>query len=135
MTGTIYELSPTRIQHNEQLMLPGMSLGRLHAKAAVIDQSMVYLGSLNLDRRSERTNTELGLFAMCPELAKEVIRVINVSKLQSSYRLQITPDGQSLEWLATENQGDVVLSGEPEVTPLMRLRNMLLAPFVPEQLL
>jgi putative cardiolipin synthase len=102
MTGTIYELSPTRIQHNEQLMLPGMSLGRLHAKAAVIEQSMVYLGSLNLDRRSESTNTELGL-AMCPELAKEVIRVINVSKLQSSYRLQIAPDGQSLEWLATES--------------------------------
>jgi len=28
-----------------------------------------------------------------------------------------------------------VLSQEPEVTPLMRLEIMLLAPFVPEQLL
>jgi putative cardiolipin synthase len=131
----IYELSPTRTQHNEQLMLPGMSLGRLHAKAAVIDQSMVYIGSVNLDPRSESTNTELGLVARCPELAMEVIRVINISKRQSSYRLQFAPDGQSLEWLATDDQGDVVLSEEPEVTPLMRLRNMLLAPFVPEQLL
>jgi putative cardiolipin synthase len=131
----IYELSPTRIQHNEQLMLPGMSLGRLHAKAAVIDQSMVYIGSVNLDPRSESTNTELGLVARCPELAKEVIRVINISKLQSSYRLRFAPDGRSLEWLATDDQGEVVLSQEPEVTPLMRLRNILLAPFVPEQLL
>ena len=33
----IYELSPTRIQHNERLRLPGASPGRLHAKTAVID--------------------------------------------------------------------------------------------------
>ena len=131
----LYELSPTRIQHNERLGLPGKSLGRLHAKTAVIDQSMVYIGSVNLDPRSESTNTELGLFARCPELAKEVIRVINISKLQSSYRLRFGPNGQSLEWLATDDQGDVVLSQEPEVTPLMRLEQMLLGPFVPEQLL
>ena len=131
----IYELSPTRIQHNKRLMLPGASLGRLHAKTAVIDQSMVYIGSVNLDPRSESTNTELGLFARCPELAKEVIRVINISKLQSSYRLRFAPDGERLQWLATDDQGEVVLSAEPEVTPFMRLEIMLLAPFVPEQLL
>jgi putative cardiolipin synthase len=131
----LYELSPTRIQRNERLMLPGTSLGRLHAKTAVIDQSMVYIGSMNLDPRSESTNTELGIVAVCPELAKEVIRVINISKLQSSYRLRFAPDGQSLQWLATDDQGDIVLSTEPEVTPFMRLQNMLLAPFVPEQLL
>ena len=131
----IYELSPTRIQHNERLMLPGTSLGRLHAKTAVIDQSTVYIGSVNLDPRSDSTNTELGLFARCPELAKEVTRVINISKLQSSYRLRFAPDGQRLEWLATDDQGEVVLTEEPEVTPFMRLEIMLLSPFVPEQLL
>src|SRR6202140_2542139 len=67
----IYELSPTRIQHNERLMLPGASLGRLHAKKAVIDQSTVYIGSVNLDPRSENTNTELGLFARGPEPAMQ----------------------------------------------------------------
>ena len=87
----IYELSPTRIQRNERLMLPGASLGRLHAKTAVIDQSAVYIGSVNLDPRSESLNTELGIFARCPELAREVIRVINISKLQSSYRLRFAP--------------------------------------------
>ena len=131
----LYELSPTRIQRNERLMLPGTSLGRLHAKTAVLDQSMVYIGSVNLDPRSESTNTELGLVARCPELAKEVIRVINISKLQSSYRLRFAPDGERLQWLATDDQGEVVLSQEPEVTPFMRLETILLAPFVPEQLL
>jgi putative cardiolipin synthase len=131
----LYELSPTRTKHNKRLMLPGASLGRLHAKTAVIDQSTVYIGSVNLDPRSESTNTELGLFARCPELAKEVIRVINISQLQSSYRLRFAPDGQSLEWLVGDEQGEVVLSEEPELTLFIRLQNMLLAPFVPEQLL
>jgi putative cardiolipin synthase len=132
----LYELSPTRIQHNDRFRLPGSSLGRLHAKTAVMDRSTVYIGSVNLDPRSENENTELGLFARCPELAKEVLRVINISKLQSSYRLRFGPDGQSLEWLATDDdKGEVVFFAEPEVTPLMRLEIMLLSPFVPEQLL
>ena len=115
----LYELSPTRIR-DEQHRFPGTSLGRLHAKTAVIDMSMVYIGSVNLDPRSENTNTELGLFARCPGLAKELTNVINISKLESFYRLRFAPDGQSLQWLAI---------------PLMRLQIMLLAPFVPEQLL
>ncbi|MEO8506119.1 MAG: phospholipase D family protein, partial [Betaproteobacteria bacterium] len=48
----LYELSPTRIQKNKRLGLPGASLGRLHAKTAVIDRSLVFLGSMNLDPRS-----------------------------------------------------------------------------------
>lgn len=42
-------------------------------------------------------------------------------------------DDRSLEWLTMDDDGDVVLTEEPDVTPLMRLQNMLLAPFVPEQ--
>ena len=41
----------------------------------------------------------------------------------------------SLEWLAIDDEGEVVLSQEPEATLFMRLQNMLLTPFVPEQLL
>ena len=129
----LYELSPTRIQRNKRLMLPGASLGRLHAKTAVIDRSTVFIGSMNLDPRSASKNTELGIIAESPQLAREVIRVINISKLQSAYRLRFGADGQSLEWLAMDDDGDVVLSEEPDVTPFMRLQNMLLAPFVPEQ--
>ncbi|TMH17593.1 MAG: phospholipase D family protein [Betaproteobacteria bacterium] len=129
----LYELSPTRIQHNKRLMLPGTSLGRLHAKTAVIDRSTVFIGSMNLDPRSASKNTELGIIAESPQLAKEVIRVIQISKLQSAYRLRFAQDGQSLEWLTMDDEGDVVLSEEPDVTPFMRLQNMLLAPFVPEQ--
>ena len=131
----LYELSPSGPQRDELAMFPSVSLGWLHAKTAVIDESMVYIGSMNLDPRSESTNTELGIIARCPELAVDVIRVIDMSRLQSSYRLRFGPDGKSLQWLVTRNQREEVLSSQPEVTPLMQLRNMLLASFVPVQLL
>jgi len=65
----LYELSPTRMIRNEELLVPIMSIGRLHAKAAVMDESIVFIGSVNLDPRSDSTNTELGLLAECPALA------------------------------------------------------------------
>lgn len=112
-----------------------MSFTRLHAKTAVIDESTVYIGSMNLDPRSESTNTELGIVARWPELAREVTHAIDVSRLHSSYELWFASDGQSLQWLLMGAQPEVVLSTESEVTPFMEFRNMLLAPFVPEQLL
>jgi hypothetical protein len=45
------------------------------------------------------------------------------------------PDGQSLEWRLMGEQPEEVFTSEPDVTPIMEFRNMLLAPFVPEQLL
>ena len=129
----LYELSPTRILRNKRLMFPGASLGRLHAKTAVIDRSIVFIGSMNLDPRSASKNTELGIIAECPPLAKEVIRVIHISKLQSAYRLRFGPDGETLQWLTMDDDGDVVLIEEPDTTLFTRFQNMLFAPFVPEQ--
>lgn len=131
----LYELSPTRMFRNDELLVPTMSIGRLHTKAAVIDESIVYIGSVNLDPRSDSTNTELGILAECPELARQVIGVISVSQRGSSYRLRFASDGLTLEWLTTTDGGEVVLTQEPEATPLMRLQNLLFGPFVPEQLL
>ena len=131
----LYELSPTRVLLNKRLGLaiPGASLGRLHAKTAVIDRSIVFIGSMNLDPRSYSRNTELGVIVESPEVAKEVLRVIHISKLQSAYRLQFGADGQSLEWLTMDDSGEVILDAEPDTTFLFRLQNVLFAPFVPEQ--
>ncbi|MEO8675272.1 MAG: phospholipase D family protein [Casimicrobiaceae bacterium] len=133
----LYELSPTRVLKNKRLDLavPGASLGRLHAKTAVIDRSITFIGSMNLDPRSDSTNTELGVIIRSPEFAREVLRVISISKLQSAYRLQFGPDGHSLEWLTTDDNGEVILFAEPDTTLLLRLQTMLLGTFVPEQVL
>jgi putative cardiolipin synthase len=128
----LYELSPTRSTQNKRLMLPGASKGRLHAKTAVIDREVVFIGSMNLDPRSASRNTELGIIVESPELAKEVLRVIHVSKLQSAYRLRLGESGL-VEWLTMDDDKEVVLVVEPDTTLWLRLSNWLFAPFVPEQ--
>jgi putative cardiolipin synthase len=131
----LYELRSSGAEHDEPIAVPSMSLGRLHAKAAVLDESKVYIGSMNLDPRSESTNTELGIFVQCPELARDVARAIDMTRLHSSYLVAFGPDGQRLEWRAMGRQPEEVFTSEPDVTPIVEFRNMLLAPFVPEQLL
>ena len=49
--------------------------------------------------------------------------------------MRLSKDGQHIEWLTTDEDKEAVLYNEPESTFLLRLHNLLLAPFVPEQLL
>ena len=44
----------------------------LHAKSIIYDDDSVYVGTLNLDPRSEFLNTEIGIFVKSPELTKSV---------------------------------------------------------------
>jgi putative cardiolipin synthase len=131
----LYELSPTRTQHTKRLGMFGSSLGRLHAKTAVIDKKIIFIGSMNLDPRSASTNTEFGMFIESRPLAKELLRVINISKLESAYRLRLDPETAQLEWLTFDNDREMVLGVEPESSFWLRVHNMLLGWEVPEQLL
>ena len=60
-------------------------------RLAVIDKKSIFIGSMNLDPRSASTNTEFGMFIESRALAKELLRVINISKLESAYRLRLEP--------------------------------------------
>jgi cardiolipin synthase C len=42
-------------------------------------------------------------------------------------------DRQAIEWLTMDDEGERVLTEEPDSTLLLRLQNTLLAPLVPEQ--
>ena len=131
----LYELSPTRTQKTKRLGMFGKSLGRLHAKTAVIDRHLVFVGSMNLDPRSASANTELGMFIDSPALAKELLRVINISRLESAYRVRLDPKTEQLQWLTMEGDNEVVLVVEPESSFWLRVHNSLMGWFVPEQLL
>ena len=132
----LYELSPTRTQTTKRLGMFGSSTGRLHAKTAVIDRRIVFVGTMNLDPRSANANTEIGVLIDNPALAKEMLRVINISKLDSAYRVRFAPPkGPALEWLTLDGDKEIILLAEPESKFWLRVHNRLLGWFVPEQLL
>ncbi|MDH6594740.1 putative cardiolipin synthase [Variovorax sp. TBS-050B] len=131
----LYELSPERTVAGKRFGTFGKSLGRLHSKTAAIDKRWIFIGSMNLDPRSASQNTELGVVADSPQLAREMLRVINISKLQNSYRLRLAKDTGRLQWLTNDGEKEVILTSEPESGFFQRFYNMLIAPLVPEMLL
>lgn len=131
----VHELSSSRLGRNpRQPRLFGKSLGRLHAKLVVIDKERLFIGSMNLDPRSQSTNTEIGLLIDSPQLAREVSRVIDIDKLQSAYKVTRGPAG-NLRWIAMDSDEETSVDTEPDSTFGLRLRTILLAPLVPESLL
>ncbi len=131
----VYELSPERTTASKRFGMFGKSLGRLHSKTAAIDKQKIFIGSMNLDPRSASQNTEMGLVVDSPQLAREMLRVININKLQNSYRLRLAEPAGTLEWLTTDGEKEVILTSEPESSFFQRFYNLLIAPLVPEMLL
>lgn len=131
----LYEVSGSRVKRNRRENLFGASLGRLHAKLAVVDRQVLFVGSMNLDPRSATINTELGAVINSPALAHEMIRIIDIDRLQSAYRLRLSANGQYCEWLGYEDGQEMVLTEEPDSTFWQRVKLMLLRPLVPLSLL
>lgn len=126
----IHELSPGLSRQRSRLGRFGASFGRLHAKIAVIDRRILFVGSMNLDNRSERRNTELGLLIDSPALASELLGMMDFES--SAYLLRLAPDGHSTEWVTRQDGTEKMLTEEPEAGALLRLQVFLLAPIVPE---
>jgi cardiolipin synthase C len=131
----VHELSPIRVQRNLRLGMFNSTQGRLHAKTAVIDRRLIFIGSMNFDPRSDKTNTEMGVFIDSPQLAREVLRLMDLDKLQASYLVTLAADGKTLIWKAMDDEGEVVLHDEPDVGLGTKIWLNLLEPLAPEELL
>jgi putative cardiolipin synthase len=110
------------------------STASLHAKALVIDQRTVFIGSMNMDARSARTNSELGLVMRSTEIARQVTNLLDDISSDGSYRLQLV-DGNRIEWSSGEPGSERTWFIDPETTRLQRFALKLLAPFATEELL
>jgi putative cardiolipin synthase len=132
----LYELSPKRVEETKRFGIYGSASGRLHGKSAVIDRSLVFIGSMNFDPRSMLHNTEIGIFIFSPQLAQQLTSLIGFMRLDGAYQLQLGPEG-GIEWVspASGDGADTILHTEPETDFWSRWKLELLAPLVPESLL
>ncbi len=106
----------------------------LHAKALVIDQKTVFIGSLNMDGRSARLNSELGLVIRSPEIARQVTSLLDDISADGSYRLTLDPHDR-IVWSSGEPGAERIWHRDPETTLMQRITLDLLAPFAPEEML
>ena len=66
----------------------------LHAKTMVVDDSIVYIGTFNLDPRSQNLNTEVGIIAKSKELARAVKREIEID-MEEGNSWNVRTDGHN----------------------------------------
>jgi cardiolipin synthase C len=137
----IYEVSP-RILHMDTNFddsfgaMLGTSTGRLHAKMMVVDHMTTVVGSMNLDFRSSRANTELGLFVDSPELAADVTSLVDELRSVGTYRMRLGgASGHDVQWVDDEPDGEKVYEAEPEISLSTLVEVWLFSPFIEEDLL
>ncbi|MBL8701131.1 MAG: phospholipase D family protein [Alphaproteobacteria bacterium] len=93
----------------------------LHAKAIVVDRTRLYIGSMNLDPRSQYLNSETGVVVESPTLAQELAAIIaRDSEPANAWRLTVTADG-ALRWVA----GQEVHDDEPASTLWQRVQDVV----------
>jgi phosphatidylserine/phosphatidylglycerophosphate/cardiolipin synthase-like enzyme len=130
----LYEVRPKLGQKRPRFHPFKSSNASLHAKALVIDERTVFIGSLNMDGRSARFNSELGIVMRSPEIAKQVTSLFDDITADGSYRLSLDRGGHLL-WTIGEGDTGSIWHTDPETTRLQRFSLKLLAPFAPEKLL
>ena len=106
----------------------------LHAKALVIDQKIVFIGSLNMDERSARINSELGLVISSSEIARQVTSLLDDLSSDSSYKLQLDANDH-VEWVSGDAGTQKSWHTDPETSRTERAWLKLLSPFAPDELL
>ncbi len=91
----------------------------LHAKALVIDDDKVFIGSANLDPRSLRINTEMGLLIESAALNVEVRKAVTRDfSRTNSWQLELDEQDQVV-WVSH----DVTLTEQPAASMLQRIED------------
>ncbi|MGZ5269812.1 MAG: phospholipase D-like domain-containing protein [Ramlibacter sp.] len=90
----------------------GSSTASLHAKTFVVDRQRVFVGSYNLDPRSARLNTEMGVVMDSPELAGQLADTFNAYIAQDAYELRLDGGG-AVTWIERTAAGEVRHASTP----------------------
>lgn len=110
----------------------------LHAKSFVFDRKKVFIGSLNLDPRAIRNNTEIGVIFSSAEIANEMGEWFDQNIEKVAFRLELKKGADGTErifWHGIDNNKPVVFSADPHTSFWRRFGNSLMGLFAIESLL
>lgn len=123
----LYEYKPTATasKSHTQAKLGGSSRASLHAKTFGIDDKTIFVGSFNLDPRSARLNTEMGIAIHSTEYAKLLSKVFAEQAVTEAYRLELVqlPENpldpgfprEAIVWSTVENGEELRFDTEPHM--------------------
>ena len=116
----LYEVRTDATDRPLYMLSPvGRKLLALHAKALVIDDDKVFIGSANLDPRSLRINTEMGFLVVSESFNREVRSAVEVDfSGANAWQLELQPDGL-VHWVADGQR----LTAQPDASYMQRLED------------
>lgn len=122
----LYEIKPSVVpsparRHRSSY---GSSGASMHSKTFSFDRRTLFVGSYNLDPRSENLNTEIGVMIDCPELGTYLPETADDLLPDEAYRLEL--DGDRLVWVTREDGREVRYTREPNTSFGQRLGVRLL---------
>jgi phosphatidylserine/phosphatidylglycerophosphate/cardiolipin synthase-like enzyme len=109
------------------------SRASLHSKAVLVDKRLAVIGSMNLDLRSQRQNSEVALLIRSAAIAQEAARQVDATVAQGAYRLALENGG--LVWRAPPGAAFKDAHSEPEASTKLKLMVRMIAPFAPDEML
>ena len=126
----LYELKPTagalHQRRSGSFRGPtGSGSAGLHAKTFAFDRRIVFVGSYNLDPRSSKLNTEMGVLFDCPGFAKRLPVNTGRDIDRNAYRVELV--GNRLEWVTREGNKQVRFDSEPEASLWKRVKVSVLS--------
>lgn len=105
----------------------------LHAKSAVFDRRITFVGSFNLNPRSENLDTEMGLFVEGEALADAVAKSIEKDiAAGNSWRVIFNNDGK-LEWTTTVDGVVIAESDQEPMTSAVRRAEAKAIRIIPDE--
>lgn len=112
----------------------GGSRAMLHSKLLILDGRLLVVGSMNLDIRSQRQNTEIALLIRSSALSRRATEQIEAALREAAWHVQLD-DAGGLVWRAPEGSGLPDATSEPDASLPLRLMLQLLGPLAPDHLL
>lgn len=111
----------------------GSSKSSLHAKAFVIDRSVVFVGSMNFDPRSIQQNTEMGVVIQSPAIGEKIASAFDRNIEQAAFRLELVKSkngSEKLVWHSVQKGKLTTFNKEP-YTSFWRRLGVALARMLP----
>ncbi|AZG15905.1 phospholipase D family protein [Cupriavidus sp. H18C2] len=100
------------------------SRASLHAKAYAVDRHLLFIGSMNLDPRSIKLNTEMGVVLDSPALSRQLVEDMDRRLIDIAYRVELKKDAngaESLTWTTRNNGKEETFDSEPDMNVWQRM--------------
>lgn len=127
----LYEMKPTAgaARGSRSGSLRGSTAGSgsasLHAKTFTFDRRTGFIGSYNLDPRSSKLNTEMGVLFDNPGMVEQLPAKLERNLDRNAYRLEL--DRNRLVWVTREGGQQARYTSEPETSLWKRAKVRILS--------